>query len=110
MKSTQQKIAKLALVTILAFSPVLTGCLGSDVGSGGVITTEDSTEAAKKNCNYDDNLDLTADEFISKCVKGYVRRRFPSDYFGKTLREIAKDNSKDGKTARKLLKREEYRK
>lgn len=105
-----KKLTQLALVPILAILLLLsTTACGDNIGSGGVITTE-SSETSKKNCNYNDNLDLTADQFISKCVKAYVRRRFPSDYFGKTLREIEGDNSKDGKTAKKLLKREEYRK
>ena len=98
----------LAFILVLAFLPI-TGCFGDDIGSGGVITSE-PTESAKRNCNYDDNLDLTADEFISKCCKGSIRRKFPSDYYGRTLREIQGDNSRDGKSARKLLKREEYRK
>lgn len=106
-----EKLTRLALAFILAvFLPTALMACGDDIGSGGAITTESSRDAAKTNCNYDDNLDLTADQFLSKCVKGYVRRRFPAPYFDKTLREIEGDNSKDGKTAKKLLKREEYRK
>ena len=106
------KLRKLVFAVLLAvLLPLSTvACDGDDIGKGGVIRTEANQESAKQNCNYNDNLDLTADEFISKCVKGSVRRRFPSDYLSKTLREIEDDNSKDGKTARKLLKREEYRK
>lgn len=94
-----QHIVRLALTFILVLSLLFTtGCFDSgNIGSGSVITEQ------SQNCNFSDNLDESADSFISRCRKASIRREFPGDYYGKTLGEIDRDRSKDGKKARKLL-------
>ena len=102
----QMNTKSLLLAILLATSIFTAACKTDDIGRGGKITVDQTA----KNGNYDDNLNLTADQFISKCCKSKIRREFPSEYYGKTLREIAKDKSKDGKKANKLLRQERFRK
>ena len=94
----QKKLAQLALIFILATAlPItLTACDGSNVGSGGVISSETS-------CRYNDNLSATADSFISRCRQGRIRREFPTEFNNVTLRAIKADKTDDGKKAYKLL-------
>ena len=104
MKSTQQ-IAKLALlVSILAFSPVITGCFGSDIGSGGVI------ESNAADCKFANNPLETANSFISRCRKAGIRGEFPDEYLYVMLGEIDRDKSARGRKARKLLTRNKWKK
>lgn len=93
------KLIRRLLPALLGLSLfVLPACdRSSSLGEGGVITQTDNR------CRYDDNLDESADSFISRCRKGSIRREFPSDYYGKTLREIKRDKSANGKKAYKLL-------
>lgn len=93
------KLLRRLLPAILGLSLfVLPACnSSSSLGEGSVITQTD------KRCNYEDNLDERADSYISRCRKGGIRREFPSDYYGKTLREIKRDKSANGKKAYKLL-------
>lgn len=93
-----RKLTSLALVFILAMAtPVLlTACDGSNIGSGGVISSDTS-------CRYNDSLSETADSFISRCRQGRIRREFPTAFNNVTLRAIKADKSDDGKKAYKLL-------
>ena len=92
-----------ALLGISLF--VLPACdSSSSLGEGGVIT-----QTARR-CNYEDNLDESADSFISRCRKGGIRREFPGEYYGKTLREIKRDKSASGKKAYKLLNDDRFKK
>ena len=93
------------LAILLPISTV--ACDGDDLGRGGVIRTEASTDS---NCNYNDNLSESADSFISRCRKGGIRREFPSEYNNVTLRDIKGDKSDDGKKAYKLLNDRRFRK
>jgi hypothetical protein len=92
-----QKIAQLVLIFALTLSsPVLlSGCSGEDVGSGGVINAE--------SCQYQDNLNSTAESFISRCREGGINRQFPAQYYAVSLLEIKMDKSAEGKKAYKLL-------
>ncbi|PZO46453.1 MAG: hypothetical protein DCF15_20250 [Phormidesmis priestleyi] len=92
-----KKLTQLAFVIILAIAtPVLlTACDGGSIGSGSVITQQD--------CEYDNNLSETADSYISRCRKAGIRRTFPGEYYEKTLGEIDRDKSADGKKVKKLL-------
>lgn len=92
-----KKLTQLAFVIILAIAtPVLlTACDGGSIGSGSVIVQQD--------CEYDNNLSETADSYISRCRKAGIRRTFPGEYYAKTLREIDRDKSADGKKVKKLL-------
>lgn len=91
------KLTKLALIIILASATpiLLSACDGSHIGSGSVIVQQD--------CEYDNNLSETADSYISRCRKAGIHRTFPGEYYGKTLGEIDRDKSADGKKVKKLL-------
>lgn len=92
---------------ILALSLTLVPLSACDgvppIGQGGVITESQS-------CQYNDSLDESANSFISRCRKGGIRREFPREYDGKTLREIKRDKSADGKKAYKLLNDRRFKK
>lgn len=93
-----QKILRRGLLGLLLVASLsLPACDTDSIGVGGVVTEAE-------NCNYEDNLDESAETFISRCRQGGIHREFSGEYYGKTLREISKDNSKAGKKARKLLK------
>jgi hypothetical protein len=62
------------------------------------------------NCNTDDNLNELAGRFIEKCRKASIRRVFPSQHLGKTLREIKNGSTSSYKTAWKLLNDNRFRK
>lgn len=56
--------------------------------------------AIPPSCNPNDNLTLTADQFLAKCVRGSVRREFPSQLLNVTVdylqnnRNLSPDHSK----------------
>jgi hypothetical protein len=99
-----QKIARLVLIFVLALSSpmLLTGCFGEDVGSGGVINAE--------SCQYSDNLNSTAESFISRCREGSINRVFPAQYYPVSLLDIKMDKSAEGKKAYKLLNDRRFKK
>ena len=68
--------------------------------------------AQARNCRYSDNLNLTAIEFIGKCVRGSVLEVFPSEYYYATLGEInvLRRRSRSARTAFKLLNDSRFRK
>lgn len=101
----RNKVSRAFLAITLSFCLIpLAACEGdSTIGEGGVITQSPS-------CQYEDNLEESASSFISRCRKSGVRREFPSEYNEKTLREIKRDKSADGKKAYKLLNDRRFKK
>jgi hypothetical protein len=47
-----------------------------------------------------ENLDMTAQDFISKFIQGSIKSEFPSEYLNKSVKEVLKVKNS---TARKLL-------
>jgi len=68
------------------------------------------TPAVAANCNPNDNLDETAESFISRCIKGRVNDVFPDEHRGKTLRELKGGSTSSERKAWKLVSRKEYNK
>jgi glycine betaine/choline ABC-type transport system substrate-binding protein len=69
-------------------------------------------EQTLANCNYNDNLQVIATNFISKCCKASIRQVFPGEYLNETLLYIEQAQSIDAraKTAYKLLNDGRFRK
>ncbi|GAX40287.1 hypothetical protein NIES4075_12510 [Tolypothrix sp. NIES-4075] len=84
----------------------------SNINNAASTTGELQAQAGANNCFYYDNLDLTANEFISKCCKGSIRQRFPGQFLTTTLEFIdtARAIDRDAKTAYKLLNDGRFRK
>jgi hypothetical protein len=97
------KLTKLALVFILAATPVVASC-NSDIGSGGVVRQE------QEDCDFKNNASETADSFISRCREAGIRREFPGEYYSVTLGEIDRSTDARGKKARKLLTDKRWKK
>lgn len=55
------------------------------------------------NCQANANLSEIADNFISRCRQGSIRREFPAEHLSRTLSSIKGDSSASGKKAWKLL-------
>lgn len=71
------------------------------------------SSVATQSCNPNDNPDETADHYISRCLRGSIRSRFPGGLFGYTIRQIfacAAAGNRDCITARKLLTDGYYKK
>ena len=106
-----EKVLKSGLLAILAISLVLLPACDTDDddddrGSGGL----QPPIMQVVSCEYRDNLDSTADNFISRCRKASIRREFPGEYYGTTLRAISQDNSANGRKAYKLLNDNRFKK
>lgn len=54
-------------------------------------------------CRANDNLSEVANDFISRCRQGSIRREFPAQYLSRTLGDIKADSGASGKKAWKLL-------
>lgn len=57
----------------------------------------------KKNCRYNDNLNVLADNFIGKCCKGSIRGEFPTQFLTEDL-DFIKRASKVNRSAKKAYK------
>lgn len=102
------KLARTILVPAVAVLLLsFTASCDGNIGQGGVITTEPGDSSS---CNYNDNLEESADSFISRCRKGRIRREFPTEYSQVTLKEIKKAKTNDGKKAYKLLNDRRFKK
>lgn len=72
---------------------------------GGKLIYEVGSWAWNKVIKFIENEDnLTAQEFIGKHCKGSILREFPSEYLGKTIKEIEKEAKKGNAHVRKALK------
>lgn len=61
-------------------------------------------------CEANDNLGEIANDFISRCRQGGIRREFPGELYSSTLGVIAAGNARPFKTAWKLLNDGRFRK
>lgn len=81
---------------------------------GGVVVYKAGSWAWNKaKAYFSDESNWTADQIISKKRKGSIRREFPSEYLGKTLKQIdkeAKQGNAKAKKAKKLLQDGRFKK
>lgn len=88
-----------------SFSRVLTaifftGLVG--ITSAGTASAATLTPAASvvmaipPSCGVNDNLTLTADQFLAKCVRGSVRSEFPTPLLNVTVQTIRDNRSLNG--------------
>lgn len=72
---------------------------------GGVLIYEVGSWAWNKVVDFISNdNNLTAEKYIGKYCKGSIMREFPSEYLGKTVKEIEKEAKKGNTKAKKALK------
>ncbi|EDP68197.1 hypothetical protein CAT7_11470 [Carnobacterium sp. AT7] len=81
---------------------------------GGVVVYKAGSWAWNKaKAYFSDESNWTADQIISKKRKGSIRREFPSEYLGKTLKQIdkeAKQGNAKAKKAKKILQDGRFKK
>jgi Domain of unknown function (DUF4157) len=72
--------------------------------------TEEPGVGVAGNCIANDNLDETADSFISRCRKASIRSEFPGELLSETLGNIKKGKTARHKKAWKLLNDNRFKK
>ncbi|MFL2061941.1 hypothetical protein ACEN4K_10420 [Marinilactibacillus psychrotolerans] len=78
---------------------------------GGVVVYKAGSWAWNKaKAYFSDESNWTADQIISKKRKGSIRREFPSEYLGKTLKQIDKEAKQGNAKAKKLLQDGRFKK
>lgn len=90
-------------ISIPGIGLVVVSAAGLVIG-GVVIFKAGSWVWNKAKAYYSDESNWTADQIISKKRKGSIRREFPGEYLGKTLKEINRDAKKGKARARKAKK------
>lgn len=95
-----------------AYASVNTSINSKSINDISILNATSPQLQAASNCNYGDNLFEEASDFISRCCKGTILRRFPGQYFNKTLLEISLARRLDpqARTAYKLLNDGRFRK
>lgn len=95
-----------------AYANVNTSINSKRINDISILNATSAQIQAASDCNYNDNLFEEASDFISRCCKGTILRRFPGQYLNKTLLEIslARRLDRDARTAYKLLNDGRFRK
>ena len=97
-----------ALIELGLFLPELlpTGCEELEELTG----DDDDPVVDPTSCDPNDNLDEIVQSFISRCRQGGINRVFPGQFYDVPIREVRNGNSKEHKTAWKLLNDTRFKK
>lgn len=101
-RGTMRKIFIFArLCTVAMFATIL--LVGISPAAGALEKSAVADFHLAQNCRANDNLSQIANDFISRCRQGSIRREYPSQHLYQSLSEIKSGTSASSKKAWKLL-------